>query len=211
MIIWEFFIWICVIISYFCILIFLWNLACFVRFTRWCFSCFSLRLRRDDVNDIVMQESMHFLFKLQSISLEKHSNGFVVVHLLSVRPTSVRDHPLWDEEREREREREREKERERFLPSSFSAYISCSSSPHSDRWKPQWLTSSFESVSCVCMCVCIVCIQTSTYRAHVCVCVSSAFRLPRIECVCLREAVFPRVVCVKWVVPDWNENKRGAV
>ncbi len=116
MISWECLIWICVIISYFCILIFLWNLACFVRFTRWCFSCFSLRLGRDDVNDIVMQESMHFLFKLQSISLEKHLNGFAVVHLLSVRPTSVRDHRLWDDERGREGERERERERDFYLP-----------------------------------------------------------------------------------------------
>lgn len=66
------------------------------------FRVFSLRLGWDDVNDIVIQESVHFPFKLQSVSLEKHFNGFAVVHLLSVRPTSVSVHPLWDDRRERD-------------------------------------------------------------------------------------------------------------
>ncbi len=115
---------------------------------------------------IVMQESMHFLFKLQSVSLEKHLNGFAVVHLLSVRPTSVREHPLWDDRREREREREIKpkqlnEECFTFLLINIHLMLLLSS---------QWQVKT----SAARVCGCIVCIQTSTYRACVCVCFREA-------------------------------------
>lgn len=112
---------------------------------------------------IVMQESMHFLFKLQSVSLEKHLNGFAVVQLLSVRPTSVWEHPLWDDRRERERDQAKAARRRVFYLPPYQ---------HTSH-APPLLTVTGENLSGSCV-WCIVCIQTSTYRACVCVCFREA-------------------------------------
>lgn len=118
---------------------------------------------------------MHFLFKLQRVSLEKHLNGFAVVHLLSVRPASVWEHPLWDDRRERERDQAKAVF---YLP----PYQHTSHAPPLLTVTGENLRGLRLLLRAPRVCGCIVCIQTSTYGACVCVCV-------------LERPFFPRVVC----------------
>lgn len=141
-----------------------------------------------------MWASVLFLYKHQSVSLRKHWNGFAVVHLLSLSLTSVSERPLQDDRGERDKVCWRKR-----VLLSLSTHTSCSSPSHfSHVWQvkpPRWLTfvlASFESVTCIWGC--IVYIHSHTYTA----------------CVCVFSSRFFPGWCVKWVVPDWNENQWGA-